>query len=137
MFTTYDIFDDMLSLRNWVDRFFVEHPVTSRWVEYPYVNLYEGNDTVEISALLPGVKADSLNIQMLDNSIVIEGEKPSDVDRDKTYIRRERSFGKFQKSVKLPYKVDAGKVDANLRDGILTIKLVKSEEAKPRRIAIS
>ena len=136
MFTTYDVFDDVLSLRNWVDRFFSEHPAQNRWVEYPYINLHEDNDAVEIRALMPGVKSDSLNIQLLDNSLLIEGEKVSDVDEKKSYIRKERTFGRFNKSVKLPYRVDPAKIEARLKEGILTVKLVKSEEAKPKRIQI-
>jgi HSP20 family protein len=134
MYTTYDIFDDILNLRNVFDRFFQEMPVR-RSVEFPYINLYEKDDTVEIKAVFPGVKVEDLDIQLTDSSLVIEGERKSDYV-DKPYIRREREFSKFKKSIKLPYDVDRDKISASLKDGILTIKLVKSESAKPKKIEI-
>ncbi|MCU0844318.1 MAG: Hsp20/alpha crystallin family protein [Spirochaetes bacterium] len=135
MYTTYDVFDDVVQLRDLVGRFFTEAPAVRRNVEYPYVNLRENNDEVMITALLPGVKADTLNIQLVDNSLVLEGEKKSDV-QDKPYIRKERVFGRFQKAVRLPYRVDGEKIEAGLKDGILTIKLAKAEEARPKKIEI-
>jgi len=65
----------------------------------------------------------------------LEGEKKSDV-QDKPYIRKERAFGKFKKAVKLPYRVDGDKIEAGLKDGILTVKLAKAEEARPKKIEI-
>ena len=135
MYTTYDVFDDVVQLRDLVGRFFTEAPAVRRNVEYPYVNLKENNDEVMITALLPGAKADTLNIQLVDNSLVLEGEKKSDV-QDKPYIRKERVFGRFQKAVRLPYRVDGNKIEAGLKDGILTIKLAKAEEARPKKIEI-
>ncbi len=135
MYTTYDVFDDVVQLRDLVGRFFTEAPAVRRNVEYPYVNLRENNDEVMITALLPGAKADTLNIQLVDNSLVLEGEKKSDV-QDKPYIRKERVFGRFQKAVRLPYRVDGEKIEAGLKDGILTIKLAKAEEARPKKIEI-
>ena len=135
MYTTYDVFDDVVNLRNLVDRFFTEAPAVRRNVEYPYVNLRENNDEVVITALLPGVGVDSLNIQLIDNSLVLEGEKKSDV-QDKPYIRKERVFGSLQKAVRLPYRVDGAKIAAGLKDGILTIRLAKAEEARPKKIEI-
>ncbi|HNU92393.1 MAG TPA: Hsp20/alpha crystallin family protein [Spirochaetota bacterium] len=135
MYTTYDVFDEMVNLRDLVDRFFTEAPALRRNVEYPYVNLRENNDEVVVTAVLPGVKADSLEILLEDASLLLEGEKKSDV-QDKPYIRKERAFGKFKKAVKLPYRVDGDKIEAGLKDGILTVKLAKAEEARPKKIEI-
>ncbi len=135
MYTTYDIFDEISNVRSLMERFFSDNPVNPGRSEFPYINMYEHNDTVEITALMPGVTGDSLNLQLVDNSLLIEGEKKSDIE-DKPYVRRERRFGKFQKSVQLPYKVEGNNIEAVLKDGILVVKLVKSEEARPRRIQI-
>jgi len=135
MYSTYDIFEDVLGLRNMVDRFFSDNPIPRRRVDFPYVNLYEDKDEVEITALLPGVKADTLNIELVDTSLVIEGEKPSDIE-DRPYIRKEREFGKFRKSVRLPYRVDMNKIQAEMREGVLSIRLAKAEEAKPKKIEV-
>lgn len=133
---TYNIFDDVLQLRNLVDNFFNEVPTAYRRREYPYVKMYETGDALEIHAIVPGVTAADLNIQLVDNSLVIEGEKKDDTTGE-PYIRREREFGRFSKAIKLPYRVKTDAIKAELKNGILIVKLEKSEDAKPKRIAIN
>ena len=135
MYTTYDIFDDILGLRNDISRFFREVPVRTRSMDLPYANVYERGDEIEIHALTPGVKVEDLNLELIDNSLVIEGEKKSDYS-EKPYIRKERSFGRFKKSIRLPFRVNPDNVQASIKNGVLVVKLVKSEDAKPRRIEI-
>jgi HSP20 family protein len=136
MYTTYNLFNDVLNLRDVFDDFFRRVPSsTSRRIEFPYVNLYEKEDEIVIKAILPCVKSEDINVQLIDNGLVIEGERKIDY-ADNPYIRKERVFGKFKKSIRLPYDVDSNKISATLKDGIMTIKLVKSEAAKPKKIAI-
>jgi HSP20 family protein len=135
MYSTYDIFDGLRELRSVVDTFFKDTPSLSRRFEFPYVNLHEDNNALTVRALAPGVKVEEMNIHLVDNGLIIEGEKKADYEQ-KPYIRKERSFGKFQKSIKLPFRVDVNNIQASMRDGILTVKLFKSEDAKPRRIEI-
>jgi len=132
---TYNIFDDALELRNLVDNFFRDVPSRGTYREYPYIDLYENDNGLHINAILPGMKPEELSIELVNNSIIIEGEKKSDY-ADHPYIRKEREFGKFKKAVKLPYRVDGNNVQAGMKDGILTIRLTKSEDAKPRKIEI-
>jgi HSP20 family protein len=129
------MFDEMLDLRNVIERFFDDNPVTAARTDFPPVNLYEEADGIEVTAFMPGVKADSLNLQLLNQSLVIEGEKMSDL-QEKPYVRRERTFGTFQKSVRLPFKVDPGSVEATLRDGVLTVRLTKAPEARAKKIEV-
>ncbi len=131
---TYNVFDDVLELRNMFDDFFKSSNVRRR--NYPYTALYEGDDEIAIKAIVPGVTSEDISIELADNTLIIEGEKKADYT-DNPYLRKERSFGKFKKSVKLPYRVESDKVDAELKDGILTVRLHKSEEAKPKRIEIN
>ena len=133
---TYNIFDDVLKLRNLVDDFFTEIPYRTRTREFPYVEMNEGKDEIVIRALVPGIKAEELKLELVDTSLMIEGEKKNDY-ADHPYIRKERQFGVFKKAVKLPYAVDGNAIKAELNNGILTIRLVKAEEAKPRRIQIN
>lgn len=135
MYTTYDIFDDILGLRNEIGRFFREVPVRTRSLDLPYTNVYERGDEIEIHALTPGVQVGDLNLELIDNSLILEGEKKSDYS-DKPYIRKERSFGRFKKSIRLPFRVDPDKVRATVKNGILVVTLVKSEDAKPKKIEI-
>lgn len=132
---TYDIFDDILNLREAVNSFFVEKSGRWRSQEFPHLEIYEGRDDLEIRALVPGLKSEDLDIHLVDNSLIIEGEKKDDY-ADNPYIRRERQFGKFKKSVKLPYRVDPDSISADMANGILHIRLRKSEDAKPKKIEI-
>lgn len=131
---TYSIFDEALQLRNFVDDLFRESSYR-RGGEFPYVDLYEGKDEIEVRVMIPGVESGDLDLQLENNHLVITGEKKRD-HTDKSYLKKERIFGKFQKRVRLPYKVDAEKISAELKNGILSVKLVKSEDAKPRKIEI-
>ncbi|HOO72464.1 MAG TPA: Hsp20/alpha crystallin family protein [Spirochaetota bacterium] len=132
---TYNIFDDVLELRNLVDNFFRDVPARGRSGEYPHVDIYENDAAYEVRAILPGVKPEDVSVELADNSIIIEGEKKRDYS-EHPYIRKERDFGKFKKSVKLPTRVNSGNVQAEMKNGILFITLTKSEDAKPKRIEI-
>jgi len=135
MLTTYDFLSDITELRNWFDGFFDDRSYISKRADYPYVNLYENNDNIEVVVLAPGVKGENINLQLVDNRLTIEAEKSIDY-KDKPYIRKERNFGSFKKTVVLPYRVDPNKIEANMKEGILTVKLVRAEETKPRKIEI-
>jgi len=134
MFATYNLLDNVNEMRSLIDNFFDDRFYT-RTVEYPYVNLYEKDDTIEIAALAPGQKVENINLQLIDNKLILAAEKKNDYE-DKSYIRKERDFGTFRKTLELPYRVDQNKIEASLKEGILTIKLVKAEEAKPKKIEI-
>ena len=69
------------------------------------------------------------------SSLVIAGEKKADYEEE-PYLRKERFFGEFKKSIKLPYRVNHQSIRADLKDGVLTITLEKSEDAKPKKIEI-
>jgi len=132
---TYDIFDDVLNLRDFVNSFFNEGSARWRNREFPYIELYEGKDDLEIRALMPGVKSEDMDIQLINDSLVLEGTKKNDYI-DQAYLRKERQFGNFKKSIKLPFRVDREKITAELNNGILHIKLSKSADAKPKKIEI-
>ncbi len=135
MFTTYDLLNDVADLRNWFDGFFNDRPYLTARADYPYVNLYEKDDNIEIAVIAPGIKGEDIDLELINNRLNIEIEKKSDY-ADKAYIRRERDFGKFKKVVELPYRVDPNRIEASMKDGILTIKLNRSEETKPKKIEI-
>ena len=132
---TYNIFDDIFELRNLVDDYFNTVPSRARRRDFPYISIYEGDDQLVIKAVAPGVKAEDLDIQLVDNSLIIQGEKKNDY-AEQPYIRKERQFGRFSKSVKLPYRVDVGTIKAERKSGILTISLSRSEDTKPKKIEI-
>jgi len=104
---------------------------------FPLMNLTEDKDSYYIRAELPGVKTGDIDLSVTGDSISISGErKIADEVKDAKYHRRERESGRFNRILNLPGQVDVGKVDAKSEDGVLTIKLPKSEAAKPRQITI-
>jgi len=135
MFTTYDYLNDVNELRNWFDGFFNDRPYLGRATDYPYVNLYEDNDNIEVAVVAPGVKVENINLQLIDNRLTIDTEKKTDY-LDKPYIRKERDFGAYKKVVELPYRVNPDKIEARMKDGILIVKLTRAEETKPKKIEI-
>ena len=104
---------------------------------YPAVNLSEKDNNLYLRAELPGVKPETLDISVVEGRVQIKGERKIDIEEQKTsYHRREREAGIFRRTIALPAKVDSGKVSASMKNGILTIILPKSEEAKPKKITV-
>ena len=108
----------------------------STWA--PPVDIYETDEALILTAELPGVSKDDVSIEVHQNTLILRGERKheADVNRD-NYHRVERAYGPFQRSFVLPTIVDQEKVQATYHDGILELRLPKSEAAKPRRIAIA
>ncbi len=103
----------------------------------PVVDIREDTDAYFVHAELPGVKKEEIRITMQDNLLTIRGEKKQELEKkESNYHRIERSFGSFERSFTLPATVKTDKVDANFADGVLTIVLPKTEEAKPREISL-
>lgn len=133
---TYNIFNDMIKLRTIFDDFFDQKQGYDTSREYPPVQIRQNNDALTISALVPGVRAEDIDIQLVDDSLVISGAKKDDYENH-PYIRKERLFGEFKKSIRLPFRVKHDEIKADLVNGILRISLSKSEDAKPKKIEIN
>jgi HSP20 family protein len=105
---------------------------------YPLVNISEDRDHLYVRAELPGVKAENLEITIQDSSLILRGERkiPTE-EKQVNFHRREREAGFFRRVVGLPARMQADKVEATCKDGILTIKLAKPEEVKPRKIQVT
>lgn len=103
----------------------------------PYTNIVETQDNYKISLELPGVKKDDVKINVIDNTLVIKGEKKRDEEIDeKRYYRFERVFGAFERKIQFTSDVDVNKINASFKDGILNIEVGKKEESKPKEISI-
>ena len=103
----------------------------------PPVDILEKGDDLVIRAELPGVAADAIDVRVEDNVLHLSGERKheTETEQGKTY-RRERVYGSFSRSFSLPQTVDAVRIAASHKDGVLEIVLPKAEEAKPRRVEI-
>ena len=97
------------------------------------VNIREEEEAYVLSALVPGLKAEDLNIQVLQDIITIEGEFK---DEEASYLLNELPRGAFRRSLRLPSEIDSGKVEARIADGVLTLILPKAESAKPKKIQV-
>jgi len=131
----YNLFDNMFQLKGLFDDFFRDGSYEST-TGMPPVKIYSTDEKVIIKALVPGIEPEDIDMQIIDDNIMISGEKKSDYSAE-TYIRKERRFGGFKRSIKLPYRVNTGTIKADLINGVLTITLQKSEEAKPKKIEIN
>lgn len=104
---------------------------------FPLTNITEDGKNFYVRAELPGMKSNDLNIQVTSNGISISGERKIPEEGNKVkYHRREREAGKFSRLINLSGDIDIDKVDAVLKNGILTIKIPKAETVKPRQITV-
>lgn len=104
----------------------------------PRLDMYEEKEELVVKIELPGVKKDDLDISLEDDILTIKAEKKQEeVTEEATYYARERSYGEYSRTISLPYHVDAEKVAATLKKGVLTVKLPKAEEAKTKHIAVN
>jgi len=141
---TWSPFDRIFGLRNEFNRLF-ENPLTelARSTEFfnvwvPPLDLYEDKDQLTVKVELPGMKKEDIALSVLEGALSISGERKEQNghEESETY-RSERLYGKFSRTVTLPAPVAVDKIKASYKDGILTVTLPKTEEAKPRQIEVN
>ena len=98
------------------------------------VDVREEEDAYILNALVPGLKADDLNVQVLEDVVTISGEFKDD---ESEYLMRELPYGSFSRTLRLPVTLDAGKTEAKITDGVLTLRLAKAESARPKTIKVA
>lgn len=103
----------------------------------PAVDIFEEKDAIFVKAELPGIKADDIHINVENDVLTLHGERK--LEREDTrdgYHRIERSYGTFTRSFALPKTVDADRVEAEMADGVLTLRIPKKAAAEPRRVSV-
>jgi HSP20 family protein len=104
---------------------------------FPTLNAWEERDALHLTAELPGLSMQDLEIYVTDNrQLTIKGERKRTVPEKAVRHREERGFGKFARVLTLPFAVDAERVEARLENGVLYLKLAKHESAKPRKTQV-
>jgi HSP20 family protein len=107
-------------------------------ISVPAIDLYEEKDEVVAKAELPGMDKNDIQVSISDHLLTIKGEKKKDEEiKESDYYRSERSYGSFVRNVQLPKEVDTGKARASFKNGVLEIRLPKSEEAKKKEIKLN
>jgi HSP20 family protein len=101
------------------------------------IDMYETKDEVVVKAALPGIKPEEVEVSITGNTLTINGESKEEHEvKEQDYIRKERRYGSFSRSVTLPSGLKADKAEATFENGVLTLKVPKSEEVKPKTIKV-
>ncbi len=132
----WSVLDELTRLQDEMNRLF-DFGGGVREASFPALNVWVSDDAMMVEAEVPGVDAEHLDVSVEDGLLTISGERMRSVqEKDVTWHRTERPFGRFSRSLELPFRVDAAKVTAAQRNGILRVTLPRAEEDKPRKIAI-
>ena len=100
------------------------------------VDVHADDDAYTITAAVPGLKAENLRVEILDDVVTLEGETGSQDQTEQKYLLRELSLGEFSRSLRLPDPLDAGKAEATVENGMLTLRIPKAEDARPKVIPV-
>jgi HSP20 family protein len=142
--SSWPTFGRLSDLRDEIDRLF-EAPlgelgrtasVFGGWT--PAIDIYEDKENVVVKAELAGMKKEEIEVTLHEDTLSIAGERKTEKKVDEAGLyRSERYVGRFQRAVTLPTPVDGAKVKAEYKDGVLTVTLPKTEEAKPKQIDVA
>lgn len=143
--TRWDPFHDLISLQERMNRLFDQTMARSRgeqegmvgnsWA--PAVDIYETADSVVLNAELPGLSKDDIDIQVRDNVLTLKGERRLEKEvKQENYLRVERAYGGFQRAFTLPASIQADKIRAVFKNGVLEVSIPKAAEVKPKQIKI-
>jgi len=142
--TRYNPLGEAVSLRQAMDRLFEDSFVSPLgWrtlgaTNWPAIDVHETPEEVVVTAALPGLKPDDVEITMTGQTLSLRGEFKADESVEKgRYIYQERRFGTFQRQIELPVRVQGERAEAIYDNGLLTLHIPKAEEVKPRQIQIT
>lgn len=103
---------------------------------FPALNVWEDGDRLMAEAELPGLRLEDIDVLVVGNELTIKGRRPTPSEIKGSIHRQERGVGEFTRAITLPVEIDAEKVEATLKHGVLTVLLPKAEPAKARKIAV-
>lgn len=139
----WDPYREMLSLRDAMDRLF-EESIAPGWERGEMagglvvpIDMWESEGNLMLSASMPGVKADDVNIQVSGDTLTIQGEVRHEEERERGNVRiQERRYGSFRRAVRLPPNVNTDAIDATFENGVLKLKIPQTKKAKPKQIEV-
>jgi HSP20 family protein len=140
----WEPFKEAISLRNAMNRLFEDSFVrpSTYWAEADNegdlaLDIYQTNKDVVVKASLAGFKPEEVDISITGDVLTIKGEhKEEKEEKDKDYVLKERRYGSVSRMITLPVEVNSDKAEARFEDGVLTLNIPKSEQAKPKQIKI-
>ena len=138
-YRTPTIWREMDRLQQDMNRLFGDLNVnrTRRASSFPAINVWAAEESARVTAEIPGVSKDDLEINVTGDTLTLSGVRSQDdLPEGARYHRQERRFGEFSRSIQLPYSVDVNKVKAVFKNGVLSVDLPRVEAEKPRKIAV-
>ena len=141
----WDPFRDVAELQNRINRMFDETFGRSRdlsdevnqYAWRPAVDIYESQNSIVFLVELPGISKENVSVEVKDNVLTFKGERPVDPNiQEKSYYRKERRYGTFQRSFTLQQTIQPNFIKATFRDGVLSIDIPKHEEEQPKQITV-
>ena len=142
----WDPFRDVVALQDRINRIFNDSFGRSRDLDdevslydwRPPVDIYETNDGIVLKVELPGVNKDDVSVEVKENVLTLKGERLLDPEiQDEHYYRKERSFGKFNRSFSLQEPIKPDLIKAGFKDGVLTVEVPRPEEERPKQITVN
>jgi len=141
---SWDLFQEMDMLRREMDQAFrgLGRGHTTSFLPglsvggYPHINLSEDEYNYYIEALVPGIDADAIDLNVMQRNLSLSGERKESEDKDYTWHRHERGTGKFMRTIDLTSNIDTTKVSAECKNGVLHITLTKADIEKPKKISL-
>jgi HSP20 family protein len=128
---------EILRLQQEMNRLF-SNAGQSASIDYPAINVWEKNGAAVVTAELPGMSIENIDISVTDNVLTISGTKKAhELKEGESYLRQERIPGSFQRNVQLPFRVDSKEVDAKYEKGVLVVTLPRLKEDLPKKIKIN
>lgn len=135
--TGWDPFAELRQLQSQMNRMFEGTPRTASDGAWPPVNMWLGDDSVVVTAEMPGVGVDDIDLTVRENTLIIAGKRtPPTEDENAAWHRRERPWGEFSRSIRLPLRVDPDKVQARAKNGVLEIEMGRPDAERPRKISV-
>jgi HSP20 family protein len=131
-----DPFTEVRRLQDEVNRLFSSYQLAPS-ATFPPVNAFANEDGIALSAQLPGVEQDHLEISVFRDTLTLRGKRQPGATERQAYHRRERGHGEFVRNISLPFRVDPDRVEATVQDGVLRLSLHRPEQDKPKRIKVS
>src|SRR5580658_2733444 len=133
---THDPFGGLRLFEDAVTRLMSEPRTNRPWS--PSVDIFETEDALKLKADLPDVKTEDIDVRVEDQTLTLRGQRKFEKDESvKGYHRIERGYGEFVRSFAVPSTVDTGHVQADYKNGVLTVTLPKKEAAKPRQVKVA
>jgi len=133
------VWRDMDRLQHDMNRLFDSYyPVRQHTApNFPAMNVWSSDEGLVLTAEVPGIRPEDIDVSVVGETLNLTGSrKPEDLKEGGRYHRQERGYGKFSRTIQLPFPVDVNKVDATFKNGLLHISLPRAEADKPRKIAV-